>query len=368
MRRAGEVAVLLSVLGSLLVGCSNVQKGAGAGSVVGAGVGAAAVEIGKGSIGPWGGAAVGAGYGAAAGSLAADAFWKEEAQGVDAELLENAEREKAALADSVEELESALAGERDAKAALDNQLDQEKANATRLADELDIARAEADELARSREAAEKELQDLREKLEGIEVGRNEKGITLTMAAEILFESGKADLRSEGKQILERAAQVIGEYYPDNELNVEGHTDNQPIKYSGWRSNWELSCARALSVLHFMTAQGFTAEKLSATGYGMTKPVADNAKAEGRTKNRRAVIVILPKSEFARTWLDKAETKAPEPEEIEIEIEGGAEALPEVEIEAAPEKPALDEKADAVEVMPAPEIEVEVAPVAVEITP
>ena len=69
----------------------------------------------------------------------------------------------------------------------------------------------------------------------------------------------------------------------------------PIRYSSYRSNWDLSCARAVAVVrHLVESEGFTAEKLLVTGCGDTRPVASNATAEGRRKNRRAEIIVRPK--------------------------------------------------------------------------
>ncbi|MFC1594414.1 flagellar motor protein MotB, partial [Candidatus Omnitrophota bacterium] len=78
------------------------------------------------------------------------------------------------------------------------------------------------------------------------------------------------------------------------IAVEGHTDNVPIRYSGWLSNWELSSARALSVLHFLIDEGgINPERLSANGYGEFHPVVSNDTPEGQQQNRRVEIVILP---------------------------------------------------------------------------
>ena len=83
---------------------------------------------------------------------------------------------------------------------------------------------------------------------------------------------------------------------DLNVGIEGHTDNVPIKYSGWKSNWELSSARAMSVLHYLIDDhGINPPRLSATGYGEYHPVETNDTAEGRQKNRRVEIVILPKT-------------------------------------------------------------------------
>jgi chemotaxis protein MotB len=79
----------------------------------------------------------------------------------------------------------------------------------------------------------------------------------------------------------------------NDVAIEGHTDNQPISSARYPSNWELSNARATSVLRYMLDHdGLPASRLSSTGYADTKPVADNATPEGKAKNRRVEIVVL----------------------------------------------------------------------------
>ena len=81
---------------------------------------------------------------------------------------------------------------------------------------------------------------------------------------------------------------------DRNITIEGHTDNQPIKYSGWKSNWELSTARATSVLHYLIdKESVVPERLSATGYGEYRPVVTNDTKEDRQKNRRVEVIILP---------------------------------------------------------------------------
>ena len=82
---------------------------------------------------------------------------------------------------------------------------------------------------------------------------------------------------------------------DFNIGIEGYTDDVPIKYSGWKSNWELSTARSLSVLHFLVNEkGISPERLSAIGFGEYRPVASNDTKEGRKLNRRVEIVIQPK--------------------------------------------------------------------------
>jgi chemotaxis protein MotB len=128
----------------------------------------------------------------------------------------------------------------------------------------------------------------------VNVQMEDKGLVITFVAEVLFDSGKADLRKESLSILDKVAGVLKTTVKDLNVGIEGHTDNVPIKFSGWKSNWELSTARALSVLHYMVDQHTVdPARLSAIGYGEYRPIADNATKEGRQKNRRVEIVVIP---------------------------------------------------------------------------
>ena len=120
----------------------------------------------------------------------------------------------------------------------------------------------------------------------------EKGLVISIVESVLFDSGKAKLRPGASGTLNKVAKVCRRVVADREIGIEGHTDNQPIKYSGWKSNWELSTGRATSVLHYLVKRGISSERLSATGYGEYHPIATNKTVEGRQKNRRVEIVIL----------------------------------------------------------------------------
>jgi chemotaxis protein MotB len=127
----------------------------------------------------------------------------------------------------------------------------------------------------------------------VSVEREERGIVVTFVAEVLFDSGKAKIRKEGLEALKKVASVLKDV--ENDISIEGHTDNVPIKYSGWKSNWELSAARALSVLHYLVdKKGLNPQKVSATGYGEYRPIASNDTPQGRQKNRRVEIIIRPR--------------------------------------------------------------------------
>ena len=111
----------------------------------------------------------------------------------------------------------------------------------------------------------------------------------------LFASGSNVLTAKGIETLAALAVKIRKDYPGKPLNIEGHTDNVPITYSGWKSNWELGSGRALSVLHYMMdTQRFEGATLSATSFGEFKPAKPNDTPENRQLNRRAVIVVTVK--------------------------------------------------------------------------
>lgn len=140
------------------------------------------------------------------------------------------------------------------------------------------------------ESLAKEIQDKQ-----ISLAMQEKGLVITVVSEVLFDSGKAKLKPESLPTLDKVAKILVENVPENNINIEGYTDNEPIKHSKWRSNWELSAQRALSVLEYLESKGVDAERLSASGYGQYQPVASNDTREGKQLNRRVEIVIRPKT-------------------------------------------------------------------------
>jgi chemotaxis protein MotB len=122
----------------------------------------------------------------------------------------------------------------------------------------------------------------------IERGR----MVVELSENILFDSGKADLKKEGQTALAEVAGVLSSI-TDRDFQIAGHTDNVPIKSGRFPSNWELSTARALTVAHFLAKQGVPEGRLSAAGYAESQPVASNDTPEGRAQNRRIEIVLMP---------------------------------------------------------------------------
>ncbi|HNV00021.1 MAG: OmpA family protein [Verrucomicrobia bacterium] len=177
-------------------------------------------------------------------------------------------------------------------------------NRTRVA-ELETALAQAqqtlDDLRRQTEQHRQNQQSLeaefRRALESKEITISElQGkLTVDILDRILFDSGEAELKTEGQEILRKVAAVLAQH-PKRRIHVIGHTDNVPIRASArarYPSNWELSTARALAAVRFLIDEaGVDPQRLGAVGYGEFRPLADNATPEGRAKNRRIAIVVL----------------------------------------------------------------------------
>jgi len=195
---------------------------------------------------------------------------------------DNLDREAQGLRNRISAKEKAMADLQAELAAKSNALDNLKGEMQVLQTSLS---GKTDEMA----GLEKQLSDMNVKME-----QTSRGLTLTIADSLLYDTGRAELTTDGEELVGKVATIIKERFPNNELLVEGHTDNQPIVRSGWHSNWELGAARALTLLHeLVNDQSIAPGKVSAASYGEFRPASTNATADGRRQNRRAVIVILP---------------------------------------------------------------------------
>ena len=148
---------------------------------------------------------------------------------------------------------------------------------------------EADELRRAKEMLESHLSSSE-----VSIGYDERGLVTRLLDQVLFDSGKAQLRRSAHPVLDKVAKVLQDV-PDQPVGVEGHTDNVPIKYSGWTDNKALAVARAQAVVEYLIGKGVDRRRLTAIGYGEEHPVAANDTVAGRQKNRRVEIIILPQS-------------------------------------------------------------------------
>jgi chemotaxis protein MotB len=150
-------------------------------------------------------------------------------------------------------------------------------------------------------AAEKTMATVEEQLriavpaavrESIVVRKEARGIVVSIVADqVLFTPGGATLQPRGHEILREMAGTFASL--PNQLTIEGHTDNVPINTPQFRSNWELSTARATEVLRVLVDElGVPANRVAAAGYGEQRPVASNDTAEGRARNRRVELAVL----------------------------------------------------------------------------
>lgn len=132
--------------------------------------------------------------------------------------------------------------------------------------------------------------------ESIKIREEDTGIVLQLSESILFDTGRADLKPESTKVLDIISKLIPSI--QNDIMVQGHTDNVPINSSTYKSNWELSTQRAVCVVkYFIENKGLDPTRFSATGYGEYKPLVDNTTAENRAINRRVDILIVQQKEI-----------------------------------------------------------------------
>jgi len=219
------------------------QQGAVVGGVGGAGIGAIWANNGDGSvINSWQGAGAGAVAGVAAGALIGDAL--------DEYAYDNA------------------AGLKDKDAQIND-------------------------LQRQLSDAESKLRN-QPGMENVQVESVNGQLRFTILNEVLFESGKAELKQSSKTTLDSVLAIIQQDFADREICLEGHTDSDPIQKSKWKDNWELSYNRSIAVLYyFMNEKQIAPERLKAVACGEFHPVVANDSNANKRLNRRAVIVVMP---------------------------------------------------------------------------
>ncbi|NOS99099.1 MAG: OmpA family protein [Phycisphaerales bacterium] len=176
----------------------------------------------------------------------------------------------------------------------------------RLTDELGAAQRRADEMTRGRQhcdqelaAARNQINSLRDQLNNVPEQAAPEGWTavpggamIAIEDEVLFASGKAVLRDTGKAKLDSVTSTIGSQYPTKDVYVFGHTDDMPIRKSGWKDNYELSTQRALTVVRHLQQQGIEGARLVACGAGEYRPRVPNTNDDSRMKNRRVEIYAV----------------------------------------------------------------------------
>lgn len=210
------------------------------------------------------------------------------------ERLSESERQRAERDRQIAKLEKELA---DLQAQRDNLTAAERQATERMqATEQELA-----ELRKQRDAAEERLKAFRQLYDRfralvdtgkLQVDFRNGQMVLKLPSEVLFASGKAKLSDTGEKALTEVLNILVEF-KDRRFLIAGHTDNQQIRGGRFDNNWELSTARALSVLEYMVKAGFDSKNLGAAGYGEWDPVAPNDTPENRQLNRRIEIILVP---------------------------------------------------------------------------
>lgn len=170
-----------------------------------------------------------------------------------------------------------------------------------LGDELKQAQKRMEELRKAQAQAEARAAQFRKLVTQfksltdagkLQVEIRENRMIVRLGDKILFDPGKTELKPEGKEALTQVTAVLKEL-PNRNFQVAGHTDNIPIKSARFRSNWDLSTARAVEVVNFMISSGMEPKRVSAAGYADQSPVAANDTSENKAKNRRIEITLVP---------------------------------------------------------------------------
>lgn len=170
-----------------------------------------------------------------------------------------------------------------------------------MAQSMDQMKSRLEELRRAQAAAERRAEMLRSLIDRfrkmadagqLEVTVRRGRMVLQLPNDVLFDSGRADLKPQGRDTLVEVASILREIR-DRQFQIAGHTDDQPIRSSRFPSNWYLSSARAIRVVELLVENGVAPERVSACGYGEFDPIGPNDSDEARAKNRRIEIVVQP---------------------------------------------------------------------------
>ncbi len=176
-----------------------------------------------------------------------------------------------------------------------------KKQETALQSEMAATKEELAALRQQREAADKQLAMFKAftaKLQkaisagDIKVYTRHGRMIVALPSGVLFPSGKADLSDRGKRTLTSVATTLQEF-PDRQFMVAGHTDAVPIKTGEFKDNWQLSTARAVTVVRFLEEKGVAPKQIAAAGYGEHDPVRSNKTNKGRALNRRIELILVP---------------------------------------------------------------------------
>lgn len=199
------------------------------------------------------------------------------------------------LAVLVPERDDEITKFKQALAAQSDQIKSEAAEKARLEQERATKEAEIERLTSTQAALAKSLEEEIAKGD-IRIKQVKDRLTINMVDRLLFDSGQAVVKTSGLKVLKQVSDIL-KNVTDKQIRIEGHTDNVPIG-SGLRdrfsTNWELSTARATSVVRYLEKAGVDRANLSAAGYADTRPIMSNDTEEGKKANRRIEISLYPK--------------------------------------------------------------------------
>jgi chemotaxis protein MotB len=234
----------------------------------------------------------------------------EKAQGEKAQEISALQSERAALERQLQELERQKTALEQQKTALEQHKTSLESDRAALERQQAQLRAQNEALEQQKQqllSASKQSQSQYDKLVGdlnqevqkgqLQVRRYKDMLTVDVAEQLFFDSGRATLKETGKEVLKKVADAM-KSYDDKAIRVVGHTDNVPITkglQKVFPSNWELSVARATTVVRFLQDAGIEPERLLATGRAEYAPVAPNDTPEGRQKNRRIEITLIDRN-------------------------------------------------------------------------
>lgn len=168
-------------------------------------------------------------------------------------------------------------------------LQQENADLSSRADQYE---SELNRLENSRRNLEAKLKGT-----GATVRIKDGTVAVSLPGSVLFDSGQSTLRPQSKATLKKIAGILKSDVPNEMVRIEGHTDDDPIvkQKDKYKSNWELSAARAAAVLHYMVDEcRISPTRVYIAGFGQHQPVADNRSKNGKAKNRRVEFVVVPR--------------------------------------------------------------------------
>lgn len=203
------------------------------------------------------------------------------------EQLEGAQKQRVTLEQRIGQLEQEIADRQEVIARLE-------ADKAAMSQELDALRDEQ----RRRQEELKTFKELFGRLRAlidagtIQVSFRKGRMIVELPSAVLFDSGKTELKPDGQAALVQLVEALGSV-AHRDLVIAGHTDNVPIQTKRYKNNWELSTQRAVVVVGYMIEKGFPADHLAAAGYGEMDPIADNATEDGKAKNRRIEIQLMP---------------------------------------------------------------------------